>query len=473
MPQPMIMQHTNPSEATTIAADDELATLHARADELVGRLTPTCTAEEAEVIEAEHRRVCEKIKKLQPLGALQMRTLQKLGDSHGLRTFVDGLIDARHDESTIRARILDELASRSAANGPVLTSIGYAMSTDTLDNPTFARQAKIDALYARMTGKEPEGAAREFFRRSLRELAGDSDLLESRGGTHTTSDFQNLLTGAGNRVLQDSYAATQSPLRQLARVRSAADFRPINVLRLSEAPSLEKVNEAGEVTYGSRGEEKEAFKLETFARLFSLSRQAITNDDLGAFADFNSAMGRAAAEREALQLLALLTANAGAGASLADGNPLFHASRGNKAASGSAITVDALAAGRLALRQTKGIDGKTPVGLTPKYLLVGPAKETEGEQVLTAILANAVANTNPFASKLELLVEPRLAGNAWMVFADTAQQQVLSVAYLQGARGPILETRQGWSTLGAEFRAVLDFGCGVTDTRGAYLNPGN
>ena len=188
--------------------------------------------------------------------------------------------------------------------------------------------------------------------------------------------------GAGNRVLQDAYEVASSPLLALARVRNSTDFKPINVLKLSEAPALEKVNETGEIKYGSRGEEKEAFKIETSAKIFSLSRQAWVNDELGAFADFNTAYGRAGAETVASQLVALFTANSGDGATLSDGNPLFHAvSRKNKAASGTIIDIAALAAARQALRETKGLDGVTPIGLTPKYLVVSPAKETQAEQL--------------------------------------------------------------------------------------------
>ncbi len=71
-----------------------------------------------------------------------------------------------------------------------------------------------------------------------------------------------------------------------------------------------------------------------------------------------------------------------------------------------------------------------------------------------------------------MLVEPRFTGNAWRVFADPAQQAIVSYAYLNCRSGPMLETREGWTTLGVEFRAVLDFGCGATDWRGAYLNAG-
>lgn len=362
-------------------------------------------------------------------------------------------------------------------------------NAQTLDNPHFVRQSLEDALYARMTGNAPQGAAREFIgaplaayddiiaeargeRRSWLSRGPGSWFGGSRAGGHTTSDFPNLLLGAGNRVLQEQYQVAQSPLLLLGRQRQSADFRPVNVLKVSEAPELRKVVEGGEVTYGSRGEEKEAFNVETFARIFSLSRQAYTNDDLGAFADFLQAFGRAAAETVAKQMVALFTANSGDGVNLFDGQPLFKTTRGNKAASGAAIDVTSLGSARQALRETKGLDGVTPIGLTPRYIVVGPAKETQAEQAISQILANQVSNANPFTGKLEVLVEPRFTGNAWRVFADPAQQAIVSYAYLNGRSGPMLETREGWTTLGVEFRAVLDFGCGATDWRGGYLNSG-
>lgn len=412
----------------------------------------------------------------------ELRGLQAIGDSAGIRRQIDSWVDQGLDREAIGRRAIDEMARRHEGDA-MRTQIGGGgyLGAASLDNPDFVRRAVEDALFARMTGREPEGAAREFMGRRLEDLRtmidGATDRRDGRwfgrsGGQHTTSDFPNLLLGAGNRTLQQAYEAASSPLLSLARVRNSTDFRPINVLRLSEAPSLEKVNESGEIKYGSRGEEAEAFKLDTFAKIFSLSRQAIQNDDLSAFGDFGMAFGRAAAETVANQVVALFTANSGAGATLSDNKALFHSTRGNIAGTGAAISVDALGAARQALRETKGIDGKTPVGMAPRFLVVGPAKETEGEKVLSEILANQVDNANPFAKKIDLLVEPRFTGNAWRVFADAGQQQVISVAYLNGGRGPLLQQREGWSTLGYEFRAVLDFGAGLTDWRGAYLNTG-
>ena len=59
------------------------------------------------------------------------------------------------------------------------------------------------------------------------------------------------------------------------------------------------------MTHGSRAESVESFKLKTYAKIFSLTRQAIINDDLGAFADSASAFGRGAAQTEALTSHAL------------------------------------------------------------------------------------------------------------------------------------------------------------------------
>lgn len=364
-------------------------------------------------------------------------------------------------------------------------------SGETFDNPDFLARSIENALYARMTGTRPEGASAELMGRTLLDMG--AMMIEHRGerpnwrnrerlatqiltraGDHSTSDFPNLLTSTGNRVLQSAYTVAQTPLLQIAKRRDAVDFRTLYTIKLSEAPRLAEVKEGGEVTHGSRAESVESFKLKTYAKIFSLTRQAIINDDLGAFADSNAAFGRAAAQTEADLLVSLLTANTGNGVNLADGSPLYGtgASRGNKAATGEAINVASLGAGRQALRNMKDIDGKTPISATPRHLVVGSALETTAEQFLHTISAVESTNVNPFAGALKLHVDPRLTGNAWRLFADPSEVATIMVAYLNGADGPNVETRLGWDVLGLEVRAVLDFGCGVNDFRGTYLNPG-
>lgn len=397
-------------------------------------------------------------------------------------------IDSGGSMRAYRELVFDRLASEA---NKTRSGSRASAGSESFDNPDFLNRSISDALYSKMTGSEPKGGAAELAGRSMLELGAmilqsrgervswanrstlaDQILTRSGGGYHTTSDFSNLLANAGNRVLSDAYQVAQTPLKNLARRRTAADFRPISMLRLSEAPRLERVAEGGEVKHGTRVEAKEGFKVDTYARIFGITRQAIINDDLGAFADTAADFGRAAASTEADLMAALLLANGGDGANLADGDPVYSAARGNKASAGAAITVASLGAGRKVLRDAKDIDGITPLNVAPRHLVVGSAKETEAEQVLHELSAVQVDEVNPFAGKLSLQVEPRLAGNAWRLFADPAQLATIVIAYLAGREGPQIDIREGWDVLGVEFRAVLDFGCAMQDWRGTYLNPG-
>ena len=388
-----------------------------------------------------------------------------------------------------RALVLNKIAAD--ANRISINS----RSDDTFDNPDFLARSIEGALFARMTGTRPEGGATEFMGRSMLDmgamlleqrgerpnrksrdgLAGQIMTRAGAGAGMSTSDFPNLLTSTGNRVLNQAYLAAQSPLVRLAKRRDAADFRTLSQIKLSEPPRLKKLPEGGEVAHGARAESVESFKLDTYARKFVLTRQALINDDLGAFGDASGAFGRGAAQTEADLLAGLLMDNAGNGANLKDGNPLYGtgANRLNKAAAGDVINVTTLGAGRLALREMKDIDGITPINATPRHLVVGPALETVAEQFLHTISAVDSAKVNPFAGALTLHVEPRFTNNSWRLFADPAEIATIMCAYLNGVEGVDVQMNLGWDVLGIEIRAVLDFGCGVNDFRGTYLNPGN
>jgi hypothetical protein len=208
-----------------------------------------------------------------------------------------------------------------------------------------------------------------------------------------------------------------------------------------------------------------------------LSRKAIINDDLGAFRDWGLAAGKAASETEAAQLLDLLTQSSGAGPLMHDNKRLFHADHGNLAATGESLfgtgsDLLPLSNARKAMRMQKGLDGKTPINATPKFLLVNPDRETEAEQALATIYAADASTVNPFTGRLTPLVDARLGGTTWYVFADPSILPVLEYSYLSGAEGPQIASREGWDVLGQEFRVILDFGCGAVDWRGAYRNPG-
>ena len=408
------------------------------------------------------------------------QNIRQLAKSNGLPfAWADGLIDREATVEAAREAALDAVRARGAAPG-IRTA-----QTDPIGGGESDIKARSKALAHRMnpSAVKLSDKARRFQHYTIREHA--ADLLQRSGvstaglpadqiitrALHTISDFPGLLASAGARTLAAPYQAALSPIRTLFRDSTANDFRAKTRLALSELPALLKVNEAGELKYGTRGESAESYRLETYGRLFTISRQALVNDDLNAFGDFNRDAAAAAAETENALRASFLTQAGGAGPTMGDGNPLFHAKHGNIGAA-AALSVDSLSAARQALRSQKSLDGKTPIGVTAAFLVVGPALETVAEQFLANLAAPTPSGVNPFAGRLTLLVEPRLTGKGWYLFADPASRAVFEQSHLAAAPGPQMASWEGREVLGVTYRVYLDFGCGAIDWRGAVFNPG-
>ena len=398
------------------------------------------------------------------------------------QAWVDAQIDGNATAEAARQAAFDALATRAAPAGQVRnTSISVGVDHS---DPEMRVRHVGEALFARHSpGHQISEPARQFAGLGTVDIARDSLRLRGIATTglssaaiveralHATSDFPLILGDAVGRTLRDSYRAAPSGLKQLGRKTTARDFRTKYRLQLSEGPRLKQVQEGGNFEYGTFEESQASYKLSTWGRIFAISRQAIVNDDLGAFTDLARRLGQAAAATEAQVLVDLITANNGDGPTMSDGKALFHADHGNKAASGAAISVASLAAARKALRKQVGLSGEA-IDIAPRYLLVSPDKETEAEQILTVLNPTAAADTNPFAGKLVHAVDARLSGNRWYVSADPATVDGLEYAYLEGEEGVVIETKAGFEVDGIQVKARVDFGAGFVDHRGWYANAG-
>ena len=385
--------------------------------------------------------------------------------------WADDQIDAGGDITAARAAAFEAMQAKPAAQ---IRTIGAN------DDPAVIHTRRADALYSRLSGETPKDETKPYMQESLRDMAracveaaGQNTRTMNpdelfRAAMHTTSDFPQLLNSTGKRTLLAAYGVAQSPLKMVARQSTLPDFRAGTKLKLSDIGLLEKVTESGEITHTSRGEATESYALDTYATQFAISRKALINDDLGAFRDWGQTAGRMAAETEASLLLNLLLSNP---LMNEDGKTLFHADHGNLGAA-AGFGLFELGNAHKALRFTKGLDGTTPISARPRYLLVGPEQEIEAKQTLANIYPASVDDVNPYAGgKLTLLVDPRITDVSWYLFADPAVLPVLEYSYLSSAQGPQMSSREGWDTLGMEYRVVLDFGAGATDWRGAYMNP--
>ncbi|WP_352564253.1 prohead protease/major capsid protein fusion protein [Mesorhizobium australicum] len=419
-------------------------------------------------------------------------TIYRQGVLAGLdsRALDADMAEARTVEQA-RTIVMDRLAERSAAS-QTTPARGNERQTRTDE----AERHIVEALTIRLGGKPTIEGQNEFRGMSLTamgrthmELAGistrgltDREIVErmlspdrfaGQRSMHTTSDFSMLMNTAANDALMARVGAQLTPLKQFSKPGNARDFKPMSYIRPGEAPLLEKVNEAGEVKSGTLSEEKQGLQVATYGKMFALTRQALINDSLGAFADFIGAFGISAATTEADLFYELISANSFGGKKLSDGKNLFHADHGNLAGSGAAITsTAALSAARQAMRTQMNVNGSWVAGTVPAVILVGPAQETNAQTMVAQIQSATIDDVNVFAGKLRVEVENRYEGNGWWLLADPASRPVFMHAYLDGSTGPLIETKAGWEILGTEFRCILDFGCGVYDYRAAYHNPG-
>lgn len=391
----------------------------------------------------------------------------------------DELIDADATVEQARAAAYELMTARTQS-APRVRVINPGVA------PAEALEHRTEALAVRVAGGKPSDQARPFVALSLADHA--RDLLEARGervrgmtveailtrAMHTISDFPELLTGTGARLLKPAYEAASSPLVALARKATASDFRTQSMLQLGEMPKLGKVTESGEIKSVTRGEAKESWALDTYGAIFSLSRKALINDDLAAFSDFATEAGRASARTVADLLVTALTQSSGAGPTMGDGVRLFHADHGNFDTEGHAISVANVGAARVAMMTQTGVDGQTLIDVRPDTIVVAPSRLTEAEQFVADYQPVTFNTTNPFSQKLSVVCEPRLeAVNPWDWYIVDSRFPALVLGGLAGAEGPQIASRDGFEVLGREFRVTLDAGVGPNDWRGWYFFAGH
>ncbi|MCP3137540.1 prohead protease/major capsid protein fusion protein [Pyxidicoccus xibeiensis] len=398
----------------------------------------------------------------------------------------DKLIREGTNMDAARAVILEALATRSDGHGGPGQVPSGAVERGNSHGALNDMARNMGAALAQRVGVKaniPEGAA-QYARLGIVDMA--RMCLEARGvrtslmgksqivqrAYSTTSEFPALLGEAGNRSLMDGYAAYPSGIRQVSRAGSLVDFRAKSLLKLSEAPELLKVSEHGEYKHGSMTSTKESYRLETFGRIFSLTRQAILNDDLGSF-DMIRKFGRAAAELEASTLVALLVSNP----LMSDGLAVFHASRGNLDASGSIISVASIGEAVRAMRTQKCLGSNIPANIAPKFLVVPAALEVVALQHVASINAAQSSHVNPFGGtgRLEVLVDPRLdavSATAWYLASDPNETPAIEHSHLDGQNGPEIIEHVGHAVDGTAWKCRLDFGAAIIDAAGLYKNNG-
>ena len=308
-------------------------------------------------------------------------------------------------------------------------------------------------------------------------MPGSKMALVAMAITHSTSDFPYLLQDTAEKAMLKGYGEADETFQAWTSVGRLTDFKAASRVGMSEFSDLEEVKEGAEFKHGTVGERREQIQLATYGKLFSISRQAIINDDLGAFSDIPRKMGRAAPRKVGDLVYAVLTGNP----NMADGTALFHANHSNLAGSAAALSLSTVGAGRTAMgRQTDSSGAANALNIRPRYLIVPITLEDAAGILLNSEYdpdtANKLQRYNPARGwNLTLVSDARLDASSTTAFYMAADQNVfdtVEVAYLDGNPNPYLEQQNGWTVDGVEFKVRLDAAVKALDWRTMYKNAG-
>jgi len=418
----------------------------------------------AEALNAEKER-CDKI-----------RAVFAKHESH-IAVMTECLSDMDTTVDAARQKLLDAIGAESKPIGS-----NVIIGADAVDK---FREGASKALQIR-AGIEKDDGQNEFRGMSMKDLARHSleiHNVSTRGMraldivgaafTHSSSDFPYLLENSIGKKLQTAYGTAAETWREWCLVGEVADFKVNSRIRMGSFNSLDVIAENGEYTHGTIGEEKETIQAQTKGKMISLSRQMIINDDLNGFMRIAGLMGRAAARTVGNDAYGVLTANAAMG----DGIALFHASH-NNTATAAAPTVSSVGIARKQMRLQKDPDNNDTLDIRPAYILGPVALEDTLDVLMRSETDPAQSNSkkpNAVRNAARVITDPRLdatSSTAWYLLADQNDVPTVEVAFLDGVDTPYLESKNGFTIDGVQWKVRLDYGVAAADWRGAQYNAG-
>lgn len=361
-------------------------------------------------------------------------------------------------------------SSISAYSGP-----GY------VTNGNIVRDGMVDALTTRLGLAQSQDSLNPFRTMTLAEMArasltergvgvasyGSKMQLVGAAFTHTSSDFGNVLMDVSGKSMLRGWEASGETFNRWTKKGSLSNFHTARRVGISGFPTLPKVPEGAEYKYVTCNDRGAPIALATYGGLFSITRQAIINDDLSAFSTLPAQLGRSASRTIGDLVYSVLTTNA----KFVDGKPLFSVEHGNVDESGVSMSPTILGELRRKMRLQKD-DFDTALNISPAFVIVPAGLESAAMQVLNSTsLPGAEMNSgisNPVSKMGQLIVESRLdrvQTPYWYVAAEQGTDTI-EVAYLDGVDTPYLEEQEGWTVDGVSLKVRIDAGVAPLDYRG-------
>lgn len=334
----------------------------------------------------------------------------------------------------------------------------------------------ICAEWLQMNGQDPTGGAGQLANKALAIRA-------SAGAGVSTMSLTDVFSNVAGKAALRNYFEQQSTFGPIVSVKDAKDFKTWTEVGLTGIDDLTALGAAGQIEHATLGERVFTGSVETYARMFSITRESLINDDLGLLTAVPQALAVSAARGVTNQVYDALLGGIGGDYTTGNGNALG-------AGASSALSIESLtAAVALMRKQTGGKSGATSqfLNIRPATLVVGPDQEMRARTIIgasevqltqshdpsAATTGAPVPNRNPIADlNLTLVVDPRLNATQWFLVGDTRWKPIY-LSYLNGKRGPVIETSDlDFSQLGIQIRCYMDVGASRGEAKAVVYSPG-
>lgn len=375
---------------------------------------------------------------------------------------------------------ITQIAMNALGKNTTPTGAVTTMSHIHVGNGDIVRAGMVDALAARAGLAESQDKHNPYRTMSLLDMAraaltengvsvmgyGTKMQIVGAAFTHSNSDFGNVLLDVSQKAMLKGWEGSGETFQEWTKKGSLTNFHTAHRAGLGGFGKLPKVVEGAEYTHISTDDHGAPIVLATYGGIFSITRQAIINDDLSAFNTIPEKLGVAASRSIGDLVYAVLTSNS----NFVDDKPLFGIDHGNLTANAAGMTPAVLGEARRKMRLQKDSEGNV-LNIAPAFVIVPAALESDAMQVLasTSIPGEGMNSgiMNPVNNMGRLIVESRLDTQASNWYLAAAQgSDTIEVAYLDGVDVPYIEQQEGFTVDGAAFKVRIDAGVAPLDYRG-------
>jgi len=289
----------------------------------------------------------------------------------------------------------------------------------------------------------------------------EGNLRQTLRAAFATHDISDLLAATYGKFLLASFTAVESFWDRISVIRPVSDFKTATGVRLDGGFVYDELGPDGKIKSADASDDKRTIAAKTYARMSSITRQDIINDDLGALTQVPQRLGRGAA----------LKFNQVFWSEFESSNDSAYEKR--TAAAGNALSLTSLKAAVGDYRKLKDPDGN-PLGYAPAIILCPPELEVTAAELMGSSLihgtSGAAPSTNVLAGRYQVVSSAYLtSASTWWLVANPADLPTMEVAFLNGQRTPTVEQAEAdFDVLGIQVRGYFDFGVSKGDKRAAY-----